>query len=66
MKKKNKTLKTSTYYVLWKQSSTTQTTFLFALDPQKGQFQLEFLEPKVPVPKSAEDYKTPIFSFDTK
>jgi len=30
------------------------------------QHQLAFLEPKVPVPKSTEDYKTSIFAFDTK
>jgi len=66
MDKKNEGLKTSTYYEFWKQSSTTQTRLLSALDPDKGQFQLLFLEPKVPVPKSVEDYSTFVFSFDTK
>lgn len=37
-----------------------------ALDTVKGQFQLAFLEPKVPVFKSTKYYKTSIFSFDTK
>jgi len=39
---------------------------LSALDTEKWQFQLVFLESKVLVPKSAKDYKTSIFSFDTK
>lgn len=39
---------------------------MFALDTEKAQFQLAFSEPKVPTPRSAEDYKTSIFAFDTK
>lgn len=35
-------------------------------DTEKGQFQLSFLEAKVPIPKSAEEYKTSIFPFDTR
>jgi len=64
--KKNETLKTSTYEKFWKQTSSTQTRLLLALENEKGQFPLVFLEPKVPVPKSVEDYKTSIFSFDIK
>jgi len=39
--------------------------FFFTLDTEKGQFQLAFLEPKFPAPKSVEDYKTSIFAFNT-
>ena len=32
----------------------------------EGKFQLAFLEPNIPMPKSVIDYKTFVFSFDTK
>ena len=58
IKRKNEALKVTTFSKFWKQTSTTQHKLLSALDSQKGQFQLAFLEPTVLVPKSAEDYKT--------
>jgi len=33
---------------------------------EKGHFQLAFLEPILPIPKSEEDYKEFVFSFDAK
>lgn len=63
IKKNNEELKTSTYTEFWKQSSTTQHGLLPTIDPDGG---LEFLEPKVPVPKSAYDYNNFVISFDTK
>jgi len=66
MNKKNEALKISTYSEFWEQSFTTQTRLLSTFDPNRGKFQLAFLEPKVPIPKSVEDYKTFVFFFDTK
>lgn len=59
-------MKASTYSEFWKQAATTQHKFLFAFDTKNGQFQLDFLEPTILVPRSAEDYKGLIFSVDTK
>lgn len=66
MKRKNEALKTLTYVEFWKQSSTTQHILLSTLDLDKGQFHLAFLEKKVLVPKSENDYKSYVFSFYTK
>ena len=59
-------MKHTTYSDCWKQTATTQQRFMSALDTKKGQFQLAFLEPTILVPKSAEDNKASVFSFDTK
>jgi len=66
IKKKSEALKATTYSEFWKKTTTTQHRLLSTLDTKKGQFQLTFLEPTLPVPKSAEDYKSLIFCFDNK
>lgn len=63
IKRKNEALKASTYSEFWKETATTQHRFLSIFDTEKGQ--LSFLEPTVPTPISAEDYKASIFSVDT-
>ena len=66
IKKKNEALKATTYSKFWKKISTTQHRLLSSLDTEKGQIQLAFLELTVPIPKGIEDYKSSVFSFDTK
>jgi len=59
-------LKASTYSELWKYTATAQHRFLSTFDKENGKFQLDFLEPTIPSPKSAEDYKASIFYVDSK
>jgi len=66
MNRKNEALKNSNCTEFWKQSSTTQHILLSALDLDRGKFQLEFLKVRVPFPRSVDNYKNSMFSFDTK
>ncbi len=63
---KNEALKASTYSEFWKQTAKTQHKLLSAFNSEKRQFQMAFMEPLVPTPRSVEDYKASIFSIDTK
>jgi len=65
IKRKKETLKSMTYSQSWKQTSSTKNRFISTLDVEKGQFQLALLEPEVPGAK-AEEFKTYVFSFNTK
>ena len=66
MKLKNEALKASTYSEFWRQTTKTHHRLLSAFDAEKGQFQMAFMEPLVPAPKSVKYYKSSIFSIDTK
>lgn len=63
---KNELLNISTNTEFWKFNYTNQTIMLSALDHDIEQFQLASIEPTITAPKTTEDYKYSLFSFDTK
>jgi hypothetical protein len=66
IKKKNKTLTSSTYAQFRKQTSTAQHRLMSAFDTEKGRIHMAFLQAQVPDPKVITDYKRATFEFQTK
>ena len=65
IKQKNEMLKSSSYKQFWKQTATSQHRLFSSFDIEQGRIQMAFLQEQAPFPKSPENYKNTIFSFDT-
>lgn len=65
IKEKIQALKATTFSQFQKQTTTTQHRLLSSFDTKKRKMQVAFLERKLTQPRSANDYKKSIFSFDT-
>lgn len=57
-------MKTTTFSQFWKQKSSSQHKLLSTFDTEKGKMKIAFPEVEVPFPKTVNDYKKSVSSFN--